>query len=180
MRLFRVVLVVLGLALIGCSIRLASGAGPWQAQVVDAETGAPLEGVVVLASWWKGTASVGGWVDTYHDSIEVATDREGRFTIPARKYVNPNPFTRFGDPLFVLFKPGYGRALWPPAEQPRLVWPEGMPGELVIRLPRLATLEERRKHVRGVRIEFLDVPPERTPLLVQAIRQERQAVGLPE
>lgn len=180
MRAVPVVLVAVTLVLVGCSIRLASGAGPWQAQVVDAETGEPLEGVVVLATWWKGTASVGGWVDTYHDSVEVVTDREGRFTIPARRYVNPNPFTRFRDPLYLLFKPGFGEAQWPPAHRPRRMWPEGMAGEIVIRLPRLTTLEERRRHVRGARTEFLDVPPERTPMLMLAIRQERRDVGLPE
>jgi hypothetical protein len=175
MRTAPVVLVVLGLALVGCSVRLASGAGPWQAQVVDAGTEEPLDGVVVLAGWWKGTASAGGWSESYHDSVEVVTDRAGRFTIPARSYVTPSPFIRFRDPEFLIFKPGYGQALWPPAQRPRMVWPEGMPGEIVIRLPKLTTLDERREFVR--RVDGMGVPPERTPMLREAIRRERRAVG---
>lgn len=49
------------------------GSGPWKAQIVDAETGQPLEGVVVLASWIKCEASMGGWAaGKYYDSAAPA------------------------------------------------------------------------------------------------------------
>jgi hypothetical protein len=34
-------------------IEPATAEGPWKGQVVDKETGKPLEGVVVLAAWYK-------------------------------------------------------------------------------------------------------------------------------
>ena len=38
----------------------ANVAGPWKAQIVDAETGKPVEGVVVLAVWYRRYTSPGG------------------------------------------------------------------------------------------------------------------------
>lgn len=51
-------------------------------QVVDAETGQPLEGVVVVARWifnWTvGPGSAGGTINT----LETVTDKEGKYFIP--------------------------------------------------------------------------------------------------
>lgn len=171
------------LALASCSP--ATAAGPWKAQIVDAETKEPLEGVVVVAVWWKGTASVGGWSEEYHDSVEVATDRDGRFTIPARSFFSVNPFVRYKGPEFLFFRPGYGREVWPgyatlPAEKmkrldtyEKLLQRDG----IVLELPRLRTLKERRESVGRVTVGFDTVPHERTPLLDKAIADERRAVG---
>ncbi len=184
----RALLVALGLSAVllgACSVRLASGAGPWQAQIVDAETKQPLEGVVVVVAWFKATASVGGWSQEYHDSEEVATDATGRFVIPARRFVNPNPLVRF-QLEFLFFKPGYGRAGWPgystlPSDKRKelgtydaLLQIEG----IVLEMPRLATLQERRDYFRrSLRIGA--VPVERTPLLNQALAAEQKALGYP-
>lgn len=46
-------LLLVTLVVVGCTVRLANSARPWQAQIVDAETKQPLKGVVVLAVWWK-------------------------------------------------------------------------------------------------------------------------------
>jgi len=46
----------------------AAAAGPWRATIVDAETGKPLEGVVVVAAFAKYTKGLAGlagaWVAT--------------------------------------------------------------------------------------------------------------------
>ena len=40
----------------------ATAAGPWIGQVVDRETGNPLEGVVVLPAWYKAYSRADGAV----------------------------------------------------------------------------------------------------------------------
>jgi hypothetical protein len=60
-RRFRRWLVSVGLAAIidGGFPAAAEAAGPWRAQVVDAETGQPLEGVAVIAVWQRGFSGTG-------------------------------------------------------------------------------------------------------------------------
>lgn len=163
--------------------------GPWQAQVVDAETKQPLEGVVVLAVWDKHMRGFGVHGDLgYGESEEVLTDKDGRFTIAARSSFTLNPFVYLKDPEFLIFKSGYGRAVWPEyknAEQ----WPKEKREQLnsyarlfqldgiVIEMSRLRTLDERKEYLGKARIGFLTVPREKTPLLQDAITVERRAVG---
>ncbi len=66
-----------------CFPVMSESAGPWKGQVVDKETGKPLEGVVVLARWERRYTSFVGEMggNEYYDSEEVVTDAEGRFVI---------------------------------------------------------------------------------------------------
>lgn len=93
------------------SPQLANAAGPWHGKVIDAETGKPLEGVVVLATWWKHYASVAGWSSgKYIDSEEVVTDVDGRFAIKSRWLINWFPILmEIRGPELYIFKPGYGK-----------------------------------------------------------------------
>lgn len=86
-------------------------AGPWRAQVVDAETGKPLKGVVILTWWTKFYRSVGGWAGgEYYASEEVVTGPDGRFTISRRWTFTPSPgWSIIKGPEWIIFKPGYGR-----------------------------------------------------------------------
>jgi len=59
----------------------AEAAGPWQAQVVSADSKQPLEGVVVLAWWTRHVRSLGGFSDEYRDSQEVLTDMDGAYAM---------------------------------------------------------------------------------------------------
>ncbi len=154
----------------------ATADGPWRAQIVDAETKQPLEGVVVLAMWTKHVRSPGGPSSEYHDSEEVLANKDGRFTIAARSFFSLNPLVFFRGPRFLLFKPGYGRAIWPGGKQ-REIWPEENIENVVIELPRLKSLEERKEYVGRVRGGFLAIPREKMPLLEKAITEERKAVG---
>lgn len=68
--------------------------------VVDAETGKPIEGAVVLVEWTK-TKGIGL---TYHEVekiMEVATDKEGKFNVSGVS----NPFV--DPPMIVVYKEGY-------------------------------------------------------------------------
>src|SRR5438093_5241516 len=91
----------------------AEAAGPWQAQVVGADTKQPLEGVVVLAWWTKHVRSFGGPSEEYRDSQEALTDTDGRFTIESRRFFSLNPLVFFRGPFVAMFKSGYGDYEWP-------------------------------------------------------------------
>ena len=79
-------------------------------QVVDVETGQPLEGAVVVADWklyWEGIGSGGhgGSLNT----IEVMTDKEGRYFIPGwgPRPRPPFAYLDFYDPRLRIFKSNY-------------------------------------------------------------------------
>lgn len=163
-------------------------AGPWKAQVVDAESKQPLEGVVVLAWWTRHVRSFGGPSQEYYDSEEVLTDKDGRFTIAARSFFSLNPLVFFRGPFFFIFKPRYGEGMWPGYKDSEM-WSEEKRKALstyaqlfqldgiVIEMPRLRTIEERRNYLGTYRGNFLVTPREKMPLLQKAITEERRAVG---
>ncbi|MCI0372142.1 MAG: hypothetical protein L0214_12410 [candidate division NC10 bacterium] len=143
---------------------------------MDAETKQPLEGVVVLAVWTRHVRSFGGPSSEYHDSEEVLTDKDGRFTIAARSFFSLNPLVFFRGPRFLIFKPGYEQALWPGGTQ-REIWPEGNLEGIIIEMPALKSLNERKEYLGRVGVGFSTVPPEKTPLLERAMTEERKALG---
>lgn len=160
----------------------AEAAGPWRGQIVDAETGRPLEGVVVLAYWLTYTASPGGWAGAeFYDSEEVVTGPDGRFVIQARATVSLVPWKKISR-YFVIFKPGYGQwrfqgePTWPQdnyqiAALVKQAW-EKFEGEgVVFELPPLKTREERLKFPEPYPGPF--VPAERTKKLEEALQKER-------
>jgi hypothetical protein len=106
-------------------------AGPWQGQVVDAGTGQPLEGVVVLAVWFKMTRGPAGPSGRFYDAEEVVTGPDGRFTIASRSTFTLNPFTYINDPEFTIFKPGYGRWRIKDWEKKPKAWEELTAGEVL-------------------------------------------------
>ena len=79
-----------------------------RARVIDADTKAPLEGVIVAANWelrdpWIGPV---GQVAV----MEAVTDKDGRFTIPAwgpRLRGSLTGRLTFSDPRLLFFKSGY-------------------------------------------------------------------------
>ncbi len=178
--------------------------GPWRAQVVDAETGHPLEGVVVLFWWRRCYLGDAHCVGTYYDSEEVVTGVDGRFVIAARRSLVPLlPFlTHYEGPERVIFKPGYG--LWsfqrhpleklreklPPAEQRRQVeqhrpileqwyheqWARFEGEGAVIELPPLKTKEERLDFYHEFN-EASAVPLQQKQHLKEAEMAERAFLG---
>jgi hypothetical protein len=179
------------LALFVCAVMrvdAVEAAGPWQARVVSAETLEPVEGVVVLAWWTRHVRSFGGPSEEYRDSQEVLTDKDGRFTIAPRWFFSLNPLVFFRGPFFALFKPGYGQDRWRGSEDAEK-WPEekrkalGMYANLleldgiVLELPRLQSIEERREHLKKLEIDVLSVPSGKRPLLKSAVLEERKALG---
>jgi len=173
------------------NLRPAHADGPRKAQVVDAETGKPLEGVVVLAYWIKYKTSLGGWAGGEHyDSEEVVTDADGRLVIQARSTWTLNPFRKIEGPELMIFKPGYGQWRWRGSSE----WPldayeqkirvekalKQFTGEgTVIELPPLKTRQERLEFLRSVSWAPV-VPLDRTRRVRQAKDEERADLGLPK
>jgi hypothetical protein len=88
-----------------------AAAGPWSGVVLDAHTGVPVEGAVVVAIWnrrARGHPAIGLGTPGLVAFEEVVTDAQGRFTLPARVLVNPPLFFPIEGPDLTIFKGGYG------------------------------------------------------------------------
>jgi len=170
------VLVIFLLALTAFAPEARAG-GPWRARVVDAETGQPVAGVVVLAYWTRSNPSPGGWGGTeYSASEEVVTGPDGRFRIGSRwSYMIPL-ITKVDGPEWRIFKPGYGRWSYGDIENGEK-FDRGE--EITISLPPLKTRDERLAILRGPEnITGVIVPGEKKPRLLEAVNSERVALGL--
>ena len=83
--------------------------GPWKGQVVDAETKQSLQGVTVIAVWYKHWPDFDGLpAFGYVGSEQVITDKDGRFTIKAPSFIASDPII-LEQPELHFFKPGYER-----------------------------------------------------------------------
>ena len=84
-------------------------AAPIEAWIVDAETGKPLEGVIVTANWQLKGGMEGGNDFGQMMVMEEVTDKSGRFYFPAwgpKRNVSDGHIKNEG-PQLVLFKNGY-------------------------------------------------------------------------
>ena len=87
----------------------AEAAGPWKAQIVDAETGQPIEGVVVVAIWKTEPAGIRMHPNReFFDVDEVVSGVDGRIVIPERTLFSWQRFTWVIGPQILMFKAGYG------------------------------------------------------------------------
>jgi len=101
-----VVVFTMTLALTSC-VRVYY-ADPIKARVVDAATGAPVEGVNVLAAWQAKGGLEGGNIEGYVKVMEDVTNANGEFSFPGwGPKVWMNGGIRDGAPLLILLKPGY-------------------------------------------------------------------------
>ena len=167
------------------------GLGPWKAQVIDAETKQPLQGVVVVALWKKYEAIPGTLgIFTYVDSVEAVTGGDGQFVVAERK-----PSARdsqiMDEPDFSLFKPGYGEWRFQgeegwlkldPAEKKKRYEEAGRQFEskgVVIEMPPLKTREERLNFYQSPgRRQPNIAPPNKIKRWTDAQQTERKYVGL--
>ena len=168
-----IVLVWLGLSELG-AVGAAHAGGPWKGQIVDAETGAPLDGVIVLTYWVKFTASVGGWAGgDFVDAEEVVTGSDGRFVIPPHSTFTLLPWRKIKGQLVIL-KSEYGQWAFR-GGNPLLesIWTRLEREGEIIELPRLHTRDERLMYYRLHSGTPTYVPPERASRLREAWNAER-------
>lgn len=94
------------LGLGGCA---TFSAEPIAAQVVDADTGQPIEGVVVVAHWeLHGGSFTGDALPCGVTGVEEAvTDQEGRFHLSGFGPIRVSCEVQIWNPMLIFFKPGY-------------------------------------------------------------------------
>lgn len=86
--------------------------GPYEGKVVDAGTGEPIQGAVVLGVWYRIHPNVAGWNSEFYDAVETLTDKKGEFHI---KGLGPLFMSNIEEMTIVIFKAGYehlGHSLW--------------------------------------------------------------------
>jgi hypothetical protein len=180
-RLTRLAAALLGVGLgLGPGALHAEAAGPWRGQVVDAETGQPLEGVVILAVWERISPGLIHARREFHDVDELVTDAQGRFAVPARRRGFANPLVSLDGPQFTMFKAGYGpwreRNLAPWIKTKDDVWKQMEKDGVVFELPQLRTTTERHN---ALPVRPTHVPDARMRRLTEEINKERVHLGLP-
>ena len=177
-RFLIILIVLLLIAAAGCGY-LARYDGPYKGKVVDADTGKPIEGVVVLGVWYKETPTPAGAVSSYYDARETVTDKNGEFEIPG---MGLQVLSRVAPMDVLMFKAGYeyiGLGPWEsfkvdPIFKKKIVW-EGK--KAIIPLRKL-TMEERKR--QGSPSD----PPtgaefDKVKLMLREINKDRVERGLP-
>jgi hypothetical protein len=160
----------------GCG-HLVYTSGPYRGQVLDAETQQALAGAVVLAIWYREVPVPphGPAVD-YHDALEVLTDAQGEFTVPAQTHLTPIGNIR--EPEFVIYYPGYGSYPYykvrPRDNEVSAAYERHL---FEVQLPKLKTREERMEGVHR-ELGVSKVPESKMPRLLNLVNKERQGLGL--
>jgi hypothetical protein len=172
---FLTILIMLLLIVTGGCGFIAWRDGPYKGKVIDAETGKPLEGVVVLGVWYKELPSPGGTVGSYFDAQETVTNKNGDFEL---KGLGLQIFSTVSRMHVLIFKAGYeyiGSGPWEsfkldPIFKKKITW-EGK--KAIIPLRKL-TMEERKVRLFGKE----NVPDEKQRLLIRELNKERLSLGL--
>ena len=150
--------------------------GPYSGRVIDADTGAPVEGVVVLGVWNTEKATPAGAVHDFHDARETVTDKNGDFEIPGMGFMILGNVT----PMDVLiFKAGYehiGMSSWASLKEDlilrkKIKWE----GKKAIIPLKMLSINERKKKGPPSRPS---IPAEKLQILTKEINKERITLGL--
>jgi hypothetical protein len=153
------------------------GTGPYRGQVLDAVTKQPIPGVVVVAVWYYSSPTVGGDVQHVHDALETVTDAQGHFLIDAPTIERSAP-RRTSFPDFTFFKSGYryfkGWFASPEAMADR----RNRPLLGVVELTPLTDRKERLESWRDVSALRSFEADKRLPVFLNALAEERRALGL--
>jgi hypothetical protein len=152
--------------------------GPYQGQVIDAGTKAPLAGAVFVALWRRNRVYPFHSVSEHYAVRETVTDSEGRFLLDAKDVEEGAP-ARTYHPEFLIFQPGYGsfpRGHAAPTEFIGGIFER--PGA-IIELPRFGSREDRRKHLFLLDPHsYSKTPFKDLPVFVRRFNDERISIGL--
>lgn len=145
--------------------------GPFRGKIVDAETGQPIQGAVVLMIWLRLVDVLIETKTEFYDAREAVTGPDGTFEIPR---LTP-PFFRFRIITYgpKVFAPGYAEERWvvtPPTG-------EALVDPTVVEMRRLKTREERLNALSRAS-PLTSVPLEKMCLYIQAQNREARNLGL--
>ena len=163
--------------LLGCASAIRYD-GPYEGRVIDADTGEPIEGVIVLGVWSKEHITPGGAVSEYYDARETVTDRNGEFSIPGKGLLLASNIA----PMDVLiFKAGYEclQTTWLGLKidgilRQRVKW-EG--DKAIIPLKKL-TMEERQRKGDSAYPPSKAIQEKKAKLMMNEIDKDRRERGL--
>ena len=154
--------------------------GPYKGRVIDAETGKPIEGVVVLGVWYKEIATPAGGVGSYYDADETATDKNGDFEIQGKGL---RILSNIGPMHVLIFKAGYqyiGMGMWESLSidgglmKKKAAWE----GDRAIIPLRKLTMEERKESETFPSSPPAQAPREKIRLMMEELHKERKDRGL--
>lgn len=149
--------------------------GPYQGRVIDADSGAPIEGAAVVGVWKLEAYGGPEPASVYCDTCETSTDKNGQFIVPKAFCFNLWPLAKLGMPQFVVFKPGY--LSYPPRDF-RTAFFTGEEFRdnkkyQIIRVGKAKTFSERRSALSLVDIFHI----EKVPYLKKLLNEESKYLG---
>ena len=153
--------------------------GPYKGRVIDAGTGQPIEGVVVLGVWSTETPTAGGAVHRFFDAMETVTDNNGEFEIKGLGLLAVSNVTPMD---LLIFKAGYEYfdSPWESLKKSKyLIQKKNIKWEgntVVIPLKKL-TMEERKRSL-GPTSPPHEAPKEKIKLMLKEINEDRREQGL--
>jgi len=168
-----VMMVFIALVSNACCVNPARIDGPYEGKIVDADTGEPIVGVVVLAEWDKSLVTAAGGTHTYYDAEETVTDKDGEFKIRGKGLLI---MSSIGPIYIYVFKAGYeyiGTMPWYALKNWREVKWDGE--KAIIPLKKL-TMEERKE--QGSPDYPSESPEEKIRLMLKEINKDRAEKGL--
>lgn len=145
--------------------------GPYKGKIIDADTGNPVEGVVILGVWNHETPTAAGAVTSFYDAQETVTDKNGEFVI---KGLGLKIMSDVIPMDVMIFKAGYehiGITPWVSFTYWDKVKWEGK--KAIIPLKKL-TVEERRKMHPDKEL----IPDNKQRLLIKELNKEYKELGI--
>lgn len=162
-------------------------AGAYHGQVVDAETGKPIEGAVVVVEWHKkDRVALIEAGSSFHNAKETLTDAEGKFSLDSSRGIDWNPFTYIQyPPRIIAFYPGY-RPFSP--AHPEDIGIKGGLGEIeeafkrgvIVKLRKLNSEKEQRYFTSKGSFGPVMAPYAMIPNLLRVINAQRKMLGMQE
>lgn len=175
MKKIALILFIILIFIPGCAYSIRYD-GTYSGQIVDADTGELIEGVVVLGVWYKEIPTVAGPKHDYYDARETITDESGEFKIPGkglRILSNLQPIR------VTIFKAGYSYldVPWVTLKKgivisKKIKWKDDM---AIIPLKKLS-MEERKK--QGSPSFSSKIPGMKIQLILKEINKDRIERGL--
>ena len=150
----------------------------YKGRIIDADTGKPIEKVVVLGVWFKAYPTPGGAAHEFYDAREAVTDKHGKFSISGMGLLILSNIESMD---VLIFKAGYeyiGMGPWRSFKidyilKKKVRWEGDM---AIIPLKKL-TMEERMK-VGDPSFSTQGVPKKKVRLMINEINKYRIDRGL--
>ncbi len=168
------ILIFISILLSGCFSYVARYDSSYGGKVIDADTREPIEGVVVLGTWYESIPTIAGAIGKFYDAEETVTDKNGEFSIPGRGL---SILGNLESMRVLIFKAGYNYESGPwnslKKYAKNIKW-EG--NKAIIPLKKL-TMEERRKSGTFPPYPPTEAPKEKIKLMMEEIYKERRERG---